>query len=1237
MGDVFCAYDRERGAEVALKLLARRSPGGLYRFKREFRSLAEISHPNLVALYEMASHGDEWFFTMELVRGASFLDYVRGPEVAQQRVAAATRETQSALLREVSFTQDTLSEAGGPLPESLVVPASSAPPLESVAQFERLFGALHQLVEAIQALHAAGHLHRDIKPSNVLVGDDGRLVVLDFGVALTLDARDHFHEANTLVGTPAYMAPEQARGHGTRASDWYAVGTMLYEALTGRRPFQAGAAELLLRLKNRYRPEDPEVLAPRAPRRLLELCRNLLSIEPQRRSQGHEIAAALGDGDSGRMPADRGSPSSVFVGRHDEIRDLYAHFAGSARRCRVACVAGPSGSGKSQLAEHFLDSIRPGDDVLILSGRCFERESVPYKALDSLIDDLCGYLAQRDPAELAELVPPHFETLARVFPVLRRLEWDWEEEKTPDPYELWRRGVAALRELLLRLSKRQRLVLYIDDVQWGDRESAALLAEALAEPGAPRVLVLATHRTENGRSQFLQSLARRQLAMATVEVEPLSDDDARSLAAMLLGARAATRIGTNAELTVVDEIVAEAGGNPFFVVALARAWGSEISPGDTDVLPRGQVTLDELLRDRYRELPPPSRRLLEVVCVAGLPIARDVAHLAASLGDQAQSAEILLRNSGLVRALPLRSGEALVAFHDRIREAIAGAVPAARRRHLHANLARSLEASGGADPETLAFHLEGAGRRQRAAVFAAEAARGAFAALAFARAAELFGKALELGEWDAAIVGELQRGLADSLANAGRGVEAAEAYRAAAGNASPGDALDCGRLEAEQYLKAGHIKEGLEVLERVLARAKLSIPKRPIPHFLWARLRLALRFRGMEPRVRDNPDALALHRVDVTWVAATTVSFADPTLGFCFVSRHLQFALDAGDLRRLGRALIAECGYRALEGEAGRKRTGAMVRRVQAIAGEFDDPYLRAFGNCSAAMYHFWLGEFETARDRAERSTAELFDRCTGALWEVTTAQMFAVWCLFWTGRWSELTDRVPAVLRDAEALSNRHLVANLDCGAPAVRWLVHDDLAGARSARAKAMEPWGQGRYLLFHYYAMLSEVNEALYEGCPEKGWQVIQDNLKPMRKALMMRMPFVRTEVWFTRGRAAVGIARRTSSEAERKRYLKDARRAVRKLRRELGNFPTMMSEVIAAAIDEVEGRTDEGRARLEAAARTLAENEVHGFAQAARLVLETLADPDNPGPSHRWHRDQGVVDPVRFASMLIPGFL
>src|SRR6185503_18641288 len=115
--------------------------------------------------------------------------------------------------------------------------AASAPPSIG-AIYERFLDGARQLTRGLEAVHHAGKLHRDLKPSNILVTREGRVVLLDFGLAMALGFDAGFDGSDDVVGTFAYMAPEQAWGAGPApAADWYSVGVVFYEALAGRLPF----------------------------------------------------------------------------------------------------------------------------------------------------------------------------------------------------------------------------------------------------------------------------------------------------------------------------------------------------------------------------------------------------------------------------------------------------------------------------------------------------------------------------------------------------------------------------------------------------------------------------------------------------------------------------------------------------------------------------------------------------------------------------------------------------------------------------------------------------------------------------------------------------------------------------------------------------------------------------------------------------------------------------------------
>src|SRR5688572_27034905 len=202
MGVVYRARELKTGQPVAMKMLSRIDAAGIYRLKREFRTLAGIVHPNLVRLMELHCVDDMWFFTMELVIGRPFLDFLgvnRWGNVHDSQTDVVT-------LTELAPIE---SLAALPQPPEFFD--------ESLLRQKFL-----QLVQAIIAVHDAGTLHCDIKPSNLLIDAGGRVVVLDFGVSRGFGANEPFRTIEgEIAGTPEYMSPEQAAGGAIGpASDW---------------------------------------------------------------------------------------------------------------------------------------------------------------------------------------------------------------------------------------------------------------------------------------------------------------------------------------------------------------------------------------------------------------------------------------------------------------------------------------------------------------------------------------------------------------------------------------------------------------------------------------------------------------------------------------------------------------------------------------------------------------------------------------------------------------------------------------------------------------------------------------------------------------------------------------------------------------------------------------------------------------------------------------------------------
>ena len=280
-GAMGVVYEVERpgsSGTLGLKLLHEAGSEQAFQLKREFRALSRLAHPHLVVLHELYADAAGAAFTMEHVRGVDFLAYV--------------------------------------------CPAG-------VLRLDRLHSVTLQLLDGTAWLHAAGIVHRDLKPSNVLVTEEGRAVLLDFGIALVGPERD-------ISGTAHFMAPEQAAGRTVAASDLYALGVMLQLALRAQ----------------------PAASDERSSRQYMTLERAsalMTQPEPADRTSALALLRLLGGSPSSSLAARR---PKTLVGRTEE-RTRFADFSQPPLTApRLVHISAPAGQGKSALLDEFVKHFR---------------------------------------------------------------------------------------------------------------------------------------------------------------------------------------------------------------------------------------------------------------------------------------------------------------------------------------------------------------------------------------------------------------------------------------------------------------------------------------------------------------------------------------------------------------------------------------------------------------------------------------------------------------------------------------------------------------------------------------------------------------------------------------------------------------------------------------------------------------------------------------------------------------
>ena len=337
MAEVWEGLDEVLARPVAVKVLLphlARDAGFVQRFKREAVAAARLSHPNIVSLFDTCSDGGTEAIVMALVRGSTL--------------------------------RARLDEAGPMSPAQVIA-----------------VGA--QVGDALAHAHRSGLIHRDVKPGNILLSDDGRVLVADFGIAKAAEAANDLTEVGQVVGTAKYLSPEQVEGkHLDARSDVYSLGIVLYEALCGRVPFDAGntTATALARLTTT--PLTPRQIKPGIPRALEDVVLRAMARDPADR---HPSASALREALLAVDPSvhdlrlvDATSAQALDltreIGRAPAVDDQHTPPAGVAAFARqerswivpaflIVVIAGTVGLvgallGRTEVGRDLFDAVRSG-------------------------------------------------------------------------------------------------------------------------------------------------------------------------------------------------------------------------------------------------------------------------------------------------------------------------------------------------------------------------------------------------------------------------------------------------------------------------------------------------------------------------------------------------------------------------------------------------------------------------------------------------------------------------------------------------------------------------------------------------------------------------------------------------------------------------------------------------------------------------------------------------------------
>lgn len=871
MGSVRRVYDEARQQEVALKRMRDLSPRARLRFKREFRAVERLLHPNLVRLYEMGEDADGPYFTMELVEGVELDVYVRGDHGAHHRSRVSTRAVTAGVSRTEIGSAPTLASGR---PDATDAPPSEEPlvvhlPAERRRAIERRIAhTFPQILEALSFLHAHGIVHRDLKPGNVLVDGEGTVRLLDFGILASLADPDD--EVGAVVGTLGFMAPEQVRGTVPGpAADLYALGATLYAVVSGHPLFEGPAMQQMMAHLHQTPPSLDRVVPGLAPS-LTSLCDALLRRDPEDRPSLREVGARLVEiGARSPVLAHARPAMTELHGRDELVLEITHALERSLEgRAQLLVIQGASGTGKTTLSEHVVDRTLRAHGGLVLRGRGRNNDRVAFNALDGVVDQLAMALGRH--RRLPKAIRNAAADASQMFPVLADLASASGAPGRRAAFD----GVVAL---LKWVAPAAGLVVSVDDLQWADMDSIALLDHVL-RAAPPRVGLIATLRDDVPPGPPRHFVARHDDARV-FDLDPLGRDALRRIVR-----DAALAVGGEPSEADVEAVVDRAAGHPF----LAELGG------------RGLATPSGDPRDASSPVDSHDDLLALSLVADGWTTVAELASLSGRTVGEVVEATRELGVRGVVRLSGPSGAEAEVdLYHDRIRADASERLPASALQSAHGRFADRILAGGlDAKPERLVRHLVGARRGPEAADLALSAARRAEAQLAFSLAADLYAVFLEHardGHPDAeAANGELAR----ALERSGRYGDAVGAWERVAAR-TEGTTATLASLRAAQAMMASNdVDEGARRLDRALALAG----DRPIGNrSLSALLAGAAFLVGHEagrlggavdarPEVRDKAEC----DVDL----ALVVGLLDPLAGVRMLRRARRGFAEVGDAER---------------------------------------------------------------------------------------------------------------------------------------------------------------------------------------------------------------------------------------------------------------------------------------------------------------------------------------------------
>jgi eukaryotic-like serine/threonine-protein kinase len=1172
MGMVYAAIDLRSAAHVAVKVVRRGDSWSIYRFIEEFTWLANLSHPNIVRLYDTFSEGSLRYFSMELVEGQSLRDWFR-----------SIRHTSQA--------------------------------------WKRLCHVLSQAAIAVAFLHDQRVVHRDIKSSNLMIAAHDKAVLLDLGLASrTQDNQTVVKclDGEHLIGTLPYMPPEALLGApASAAGDWYSFGVMIFETITGTLPPSNIDPVTNQPCENEERDLAAEVRAQLhdCPEDLRELCVDLLRFQPSLRPDAASVISRLGS--KLGQPISFSVLPSDFIGREDAL-DFLDQCLDPSAAGEVRLIQGESGLGKTTLLQKWRDRQRRDRRILWLQIRCRNQDHTPLRALNQLVQAMVTELSLWPPEMWLDLARGGGEEIVYLFPQVERLPGATWPSLAPveDPMEASARRAVGLHALLVwlkQLSQRQQLVVVIDDAQWADAESGRMLAHLFRSSYEFRGVMVLVDQGQQVESPLLAALRESEPAVeprcVSLELGPLSREHCLSLLATWK-----KRLDLGISHAAMEDMATRSAGSPFLLQEQFRAYVNYIVRHklSDDTWINNVAANQGLTRSRYFVLPPDSERILQYLAVSDQALGIHQLQTASRILPAQLLAELThLSGQGWIRWNGRTLDSEVEISHERFREVVLESMVDERLQRRHYRLARMLSSEVPPPWRRIAHHYAGSRHFREAAACYLEGARTAARHLAFPEALWLLERAFHpQAQRTAAEQFAARRLQADCLAGNGSAMAAAEMYHALAlSSPDPNEQLLLQCLAGEQWIRGGKLRLGIECLRTALTNLRL-------PHDASLKDRVDYQLQtwrlAAAPPPRQ-PASSALHAFSPVEQTLTRLSgplsFLDHELGSRLILRIVKMAERQGTSLDRAMAMMRWAGMLSLANGRWRQRAILWIRTARQLAREHDSPAARNMVQVAMFLWLSLQGRFRTALRVAQRVERVHQAHLASDTWESGLVGWLTLAHLWHQGLLRDQCRQTHSYRQDALQRSDTMWTFWMHVHAAHLSDLIADNTDQGRQALDVAQAIVADEASPTLHAILWVSRIQHWLYEERPYEALELLERDWEKIHSAGFLRISYNAWALWCLKANCHLACWARGGADAAR--HLPAAQHCARSLKRL--KEPAFRCHALAyQLVIEVAGGARPAPARWQAAIQAAEKQHLGLLSMALRWHHERVQPAQAPSP-------------------------